>query len=526
MSSIAVEQSEKLIDDMLKVYPEKVAKNRRKHLAVKSCEIENHIEANAKVIPGIATNRGCSYAGAKGVVMGPIKDVLCLTHGPIGCGYYTWGTRRNFAKAEDGQDNYMQYCVSTDMQETDVVFGGEKKLKQAIDEVVKIFNPGAICIFATCPVGLIGDDIDAVALEAGKEHGITVMAARCEGYRGVSQSSGHHIASNLIMEHLVGTEELKDPTPFDINVFGEYNIGGDLWEIKPLFEKIGYRIVSTLTGDASFHDIAKAHQAKLSILLCHRSINYTNRMMEEKYGVPWLKVNYLGTKQTIKSLRKMAKYFDDPEITKKTEEIIKDEMEKIQPGLEYYKKKLQGKTAFIYAGGSRAHHYVNLFEDIGMSVVMAGYQFAHRDDYEGRQILSTMKKKATSSILEDLHFEKEAGVEPPITPERMAELKEQIGLMDYEGMMPELREGVIVVDDLNHHETEFLINELKPDLYCSGIKDKYWAQKMGVPSRQIHSYDYSGRYTGFSGVLNFARDVDMAIHSPTWTLMKPPWKAA
>ena len=238
MSSIAVEQSEKLIDDMLKVYPEKVAKNRRKHLAVKSCEIDNHIEANTKVIPGIATNRGCSYAGAKGVVMGPIKDVLCLTHGPIGCGYYTWGTRRNFAKAEDGQDNYMQYCVSTDMQETDVVFGGEKKLKQAIDEVVKIFNPGAICIFATCPVGLIGDDIDAVALEAGKEHGITVMAARCEGYRGVSQSSGHHIANNIIMEHLVGTEELKDPTPFDINIFGEYNIGGDLWEIKPLFEKL------------------------------------------------------------------------------------------------------------------------------------------------------------------------------------------------------------------------------------------------------------------------------------------------
>ncbi len=526
MSSTAVEQSEKIIDDMLKVYPEKVAKNRRKHLAVKSCEIDNHIEANTKVVPGIASNRGCTFAGTKGVVIGPIKDVLCLIHGPIGCSYYTWGVRRNFARAVDGQDNYMQYCISTDMQETDVVFGGEKKLKQAIDEAVEIFNPGAICIFATCPVGLIGDDIDSIALEAEKEHGIIVMAAHCEGYRGVSQSSGHHIASNLIMEHLVGTEELKDPTPFDINVFGEYNIGGDMWEIKPLFEKIGYRIVSTLTGDASFHDIAKAHQAKLSILLCHRSINYTNRMMEEKYGVPWLKVNYLGIKQTTKSLNKMAKYFDDPDITKKTEEIIKDEIAKIQPGLEYYKKKLQGKTAFIYAGGSRAHHYVNLFEDIGMSVAMAGYQFAHRDDYEGRQILSTMKKKATSSILEDIHYEKDDSVVPPITPERMAELKEQIGLMEYDGMMPELREGVIVVDDLNHHETEFLINELKPDLYCSGIKDKYWAQKMGVPSRQIHSYDYSGRYTGFSGVLNFARDVDMAIHSPTWKLMNPPWKAA
>ena len=527
MSSTIVEQGEQIIDNMLKVYPEKVAKNRRKHFVVKDCSIESqHIEANAKVIPGITSNRGCAFAGAKGVVLGPIKDMVHIVHGPIGCAYYTWGTRRNFAKSDENEDNYMEYCVSTDIKETDIVFGGEVKLKKAIDDVVKIFNPKAINIFATCPVGLIGDDIESVAQETEKEYGIKVMAARCEGYRGVSQSAGHHIANNLMMENLVGTEELEDPTPFDINIFGEYNIGGDLWEIQPLFEDIGYRIVCTMTGNASFHDIAKAHKAKLSILLCHRSINYTNRMMEQKYGVPWLKVNYIGTKQTAKSLRKMAKYFDDPEITRKTEEIIEQEMAKIAPQLEYYRKKLQGKTAFVYAGGSRSHHYTNLFEDMGMNVVMAGYQFAHRDDYEGRDIIPSIKKKATSSILEDIKYEMDESAEPPISPERMAELKEQIGLMDYKGMMPEMRDGTIVVDDLNHHETEFLLNELKPDIYCSGIKDKYWAQKKGIPSRQIHSYDYSGRYTGFSGVLNFARDIDMAIHSPTWRFIIPPWKAA
>lgn len=49
----------------------------------------------------------------------------------------------------------MNYCVCTDMKETDIVFGGEKKAqKKAIDEVVKIFHPEAITICATCPVGL------------------------------------------------------------------------------------------------------------------------------------------------------------------------------------------------------------------------------------------------------------------------------------------------------------------------------------------------------------------------------------
>ncbi len=98
------------------------------------------------------------------------------------------------------------------MKETDIVFGGEKKLKKAIDEVVKIFNPEAVTICATCPVGLIGDDIEAVSREAEKEHGIKVIPARCEGYRGgVSQSAGHHIASNALMENLIGTEDIKNP---------------------------------------------------------------------------------------------------------------------------------------------------------------------------------------------------------------------------------------------------------------------------------------------------------------------------
>jgi len=523
--SSEIEFTQNIIDEMLRAYPEKVAKDRRKHLVVRDCSVEQHIEANSKVVPGIMTNRGCAFAGGKGVVMGPIKDMVHIVHGPIGCAYYTWGTRRNFAKAEEGGDNYMQYCFCTDIQETDIVFGGEKKLKAAIDDAVRIFKPGAISICATCPVGLIGDDIESVALQAEKEHGIKVMGLRCEGYRGVSQSAGHHIASNVLMEHIIGTEELENPTPFDINIFGEYNIGGDLWEIKPLFEKIGYRIVSSFTGDGSYHNLAKAHRAKLSILLCHRSVNYTNRMMEEKYGVPWLKVNYVGIEGTRKSLMKMARFFDDPELTKRTEEVIAEEMAKIKPELEKYIRKLQGKKVFIYSGGSRSHHYQNLFEDLGMKVVVAGYQFAHRDDYEGRHILETMKEKASSSILEDLHYEKDEDFTPAISEARMKELKEKLGLMDYGGMFPETRDGTVVVDDLNHYETEFLIKELKPDLFCSGIKDKYWAQKMGVPSRQIHSYEYSGRYTGFSGVLNFARDVDMAVNSPTWKYMKAPWKA-
>jgi nitrogenase molybdenum-iron protein alpha chain len=43
--------------------------------------------------------------------------------------------------------------------------------------------------------------------------------------------------------------------------------------------------------------------------MCHRSINYVADMLETKYGIPWIKVNFIGAEATAKSLRKIAQYF-------------------------------------------------------------------------------------------------------------------------------------------------------------------------------------------------------------------------
>jgi nitrogenase molybdenum-iron protein alpha chain len=457
--------------------------------------------------------------------MGPVKDILHIIRGPIGCAYFTWGTRRNLMKAEEGQDNFGAYCLSTDVKETDIVFGSEKKLAKAIREAYSIFKPECISVFATCPIGLIGDDIESVCRKAEEDLKIKVIPLRCEGYRGVSQSAGHHIASNALMEHLVGTEEMEDPGPFAVNVFGEYNIGGDYWVVKDLLERVGYNPISSFTGDASFHEIARAHNAKLNILLCHRSINYTNRMMEEKYGTPWLKVNYLGVKDTVDTLRDMAAFFDDPELSRKTEEVIAEEMAKIEPTIEMYRRRLAGKRVMLLVGGSRAHHIRNMFETLGMDVVVAGYEFAHRDDYEGRRALSDIVHSGRSKILEDIHYERDPDVVSAYDDEEIQKKKEKIPrLMDYEGLLPHMRDGQIMIDDYSHQECERLVKELEIDLFCSGIKDKYVFQKMHIPSRQMHSYDYSGPYTGFEGFVNFAKDMDMAINSPTWKFVTPPWR--
>jgi nitrogenase molybdenum-iron protein alpha chain len=67
-----------------------------------------------------------------------------------------------------------------------IIFGGEKRLRQAIQEAYDLFHPKAIAVFSTCPVGLIGDDVHQVAAEMKAKLGINIFGFSCEGYKGVS----------------------------------------------------------------------------------------------------------------------------------------------------------------------------------------------------------------------------------------------------------------------------------------------------------------------------------------------------
>ncbi|MDR1714003.1 MAG: nitrogenase component I subunit alpha [Coriobacteriales bacterium] len=520
------------IEKVLDSYEAKVFKNRKKHMVSvdHTLDTPQEIAANVRTIPGMLTHRGCCYAGCKGVVLGPIKDALTIVHGPIGCSFYTWGTRRHKGRSDAGELNLVPYCFSTDMRETDIVFGGEKKLFKAIEEGLELFGdpkPSAVFICSTCPVGLIGDDINAVAARAEEAFGVKTVAFSCEGYKGVSQSAGHHIANNQLIRRVIGEVDEPPKTKFSLNILGEYNIGGDSWETERLLKRCGIEVVSVMTGDGSITEIERAHMADLNIVQCHRSINYIAEMMHDQYATPWLKVNFVGIQATIKSLRQIAEYYGDAELTQRVEEVIADELADIQEDLDYLKERLSGKTAALYVGGSRSHHYQQLLRDFGVGTVIAGYEFAHRDDYEGREVIPDIKIDADSKNIESLELGPVEGKYRLRFPEaKLDELKSNIDSFEYyEGMIKEMPNATLMIDDLNHFETEEFIRLLKPDVFFSGIKDRYVLQKSGVASRQLHSYDYQGPYAGFKGAINFGNDLLMCLYTPIWEMITPPWRS-
>ncbi|MGK7951524.1 MAG: nitrogenase molybdenum-iron protein alpha chain, partial [Xenococcaceae cyanobacterium] len=385
-----VEKNKELIKEVLEAYPEKAVKKRSKHLGVyEEGNSDCGVKSNKKSVPGVMTTRGCAYAGAKGVVWGPVKDMVHISHGPVGCGYYSWSGRRNYYIGTTGVDTFGTMQFTSDFQERDIVFGGDKKLAKLIDELEILFPLSqGTTIESECPIGLIGDDIEAVARKKAEETKKPVVPVRCEGFRGVSQSLGHHIANDTVRDWVLPkADEYRklpegfEPSPYDVNIIGDYNIGGDAWPSRMLLEAIGLRVISQFSGDGTFNETVMTPLAKLNLIHCYRSMNYICRHMEEKYGIGWLEYNFFGPSQIAKSLRKIAAQFDET-IQENAERLIAQYQKDIDAIIEQYRPRLEGKTVMMMVGGLRPRHVIPSFEDLGMKVIGTGYEFGHGDDYK------------------------------------------------------------------------------------------------------------------------------------------------
>ena len=86
----------------------------------------------------------------------------------------------------------------------------------------------------------------------------------------------------------------------------------------------------------------------------------------------------------------------------RVEEVIEEEMVAVREVQQTIRSRCEGKLAMLFVGGSRAHHYQELFGEIGMPTIAAGYEFGHRDDYEGRRVLPNIKIDADSRNIEEL----------------------------------------------------------------------------------------------------------------------------
>jgi nitrogenase molybdenum-cofactor synthesis protein NifE len=421
------------------------------------------LDCNKQSAAGSVSQRACVFCGSR-VVLYPIADALHLVHGPLGCASYTWDIRGALSSGPQ----LHRLSFSTDLREMDVIQGGEKKLAKALCQLIDMHRPKAAFVYSTCIVGVIGDDVEAVCRQVAALKGIPVLPVHSEGFRGTKRD-GYRAACEALL-HLVGTGSTEGIGPVSVNILGDFNIAGEVWIIRDYFEKMGVQVVATITGDGRVDDIRRAHGAALNLVQCSGSMMHLAKQLQETRGIPFKRVSYFGIEDMAQALYDTAGFFAErcPGIVKKTAALVRGELAVVMPQIARYRRKLEGRKAAVYVGGAfKAFSLVRALRQLGMDTVMVGSQTGLREDYE--------------------------------------ELRQ---LCD---------EGTIIADDSNPLELSSFLQEKRVDLFIGGVKERPIAYKLGVGFCD-HNHERKMPLAGFTGMLNFAREVHNTVCSPVWRL--------
>ncbi len=420
-------------------------------------------------LAGSVSQRACVFCGSR-VVLYPIADAVHLVHGPIGCAAYTWDIRGSLSSGPE----LHRLSFSTDLEERDVIYGGEQKLYRALIELIDQYHPNAAFVYSTCIVGIIGDDVAAVCRRVETERGIPVLAIQSEGFRG-TKKDGYRAACDGLAK-LVGTGSTEGIGAASINILGDFNLAGETWMIRDYYRRMGVEVVATITGDGRIEAIRRAHGARLNVVQCAGSMTHLAQTMQERYGIPFIRVSYFGIEDTAKALYDVADFFGDAEIRRRSQELVRQEVDAVMPELRRYRQALEGRRAAVYTGGAfKAFSLVRSLRTLGMKTVMVGSQTGNREDYE---------------LLREL-----------------------------------CDEGTILVDDTNPLELSRFVQEKEVDLFIGGVKERPIAYKLGVGFCD-HNHERKVALAGFQGMVNFAREVYGSVMSPVWKLVPRRRRAA
>jgi len=418
--------------------------------------------------PGAAAG-GCAFDGAK-IALQPIADAAHLVHGPIACEGNSWDSRHTLSS---GPQVY-RVGMTTDMSELDVIHGGEKKLFQAIKEIVQRYRPAAVFVYVTCVPALIGDDAEAVCAAAAERFATPVIPVNAPGFAG-SKNLGNKLAGQALLDHVIGSDEPEAGTPYDINLIGEYNVAGELWQVRPLLDRLGIRILASITGDGRFRDIACAHRARVNMVVCSQAMVALARQMKDRYGIPYFEGSFYGIRNTSDALRQLSAMLvrqgAGGELDRRTEQLIEEEEDHAARALEPYRTRLNGKRVLLYTGGVKSWSMVSALHELGMTVV------------------GTSVRKSTEE--------------------------------DRERIRDLLGEEAMIAGQIPAKEMYRRLKAGEADILMSGGRTQFVALKTKTPWLDINQ-EREHPYAGYHGIVQLASRIDAELDNPIWLQVRRP----
>jgi nitrogenase molybdenum-cofactor synthesis protein NifE len=320
-----------------------------------------------------------------------------------------------------------------------------------------------VFVYATCVTGLIGEDLDAVCRDLAAELWLPVVPVHSPGFVG-PKNLGNRIAGETLLEHVIGTAEPAVVTPTDITLIGEYNVAGDLDLVEPLLRECGIRVLSRVTGNATFEEIRHAHRARLSVVVCSRALVNVAAGLQHAYGMPYLEASFFGATETARSLRAIAAALeaaspDAAGVAARVEQVIARREAALARALEPYRV-LHGQRAVLYSGGVKSWSMASALRDLNVEVIAVGTKKSSAEDEE--------------------------------------KVREVLG------------DDVPLIEDISPRTIRSYFADHGATLLVAGGRNRYLAAKEGWPFVDVNQ-ERERAYAGYEGLVNLAADLATSV---------------
>jgi len=276
---------------------------------------------------------------------------------------------------------------------------------------------------------------------------------------------------------VIGTVEPELSTPYDINIIGEYNLAGELWQIRPLLDALGIRILSCISGDGRYHEVAQSHRAKAAMMVCSKSMINVARKMEDRYGIPFFEGSFYGIEDMSDTLRQLARLLVQrgapADLLDRTEALIAVEEKRAWDRIAAYRPRLEGKKVLLITGGVKSWSVVAALQEAGLEVVGTSVKKSTKEDKE--------KIKAIMGEDADAHM----------------------------------------IDDMPPRQTYAMLRDAKADIMLSGGRSQFVALKARMPWMDINQERHHA-FAGYEGMVTMVAEIDKALFNPVWREVRSP----
>ncbi|MBF2066165.1 MAG: nitrogenase iron-molybdenum cofactor biosynthesis protein NifE [Calothrix sp. C42_A2020_038] len=400
----------------------------------------------------------CAFDGAMTALV-PIADAAHLIHGPIGCVGNFFGGSNNIR-------------FTTDMEESDIIFGGVKKLYKAILEVHRRYNPSAIFVYSTCVSAMIGDDISGATRDATEELKIPVISVDSPGFIG-SKKSGTRLVGDVLLESVIGTAEPELTTQYDINLIGDNSDSGAIENLQSMLEKVGIRVLAKITGNIRYQEICYAHRAKLNVVVSSKPLLKMAKQMEKRFAIPYIEGSLQTLEDTNNCLRNIAAKLENSQLQERTEQLIAEENTNLNCQLDLYRSKFQNQRIILEVGNSKGWMIISVAKYLSLDVIP---------------------------------------ISQKVSPDSQNRIQQLIG------------RDVICLETYNHHNLFQIIQDFQAHMLVARVNYRNIAIQAQIPFLDVNQ-EYPA-YAGYTGVLQAVRELYAAFQSPIWKQLRKsaPWQ--